>query len=157
MTELSLVTWGQIFTAGLTWHDSSEVSRLNMTSRLTHLLCCGRGRVEMQILSGLFGSVQESSIKLQKVFQQLFWKKILGKPYIIMLWDGRKGHVFQGNSSNFIRWKFHFILQTAAFSCMFLCCCKLVFGHPNFGLIAYSVTIYLCKWKQAPNLHAFQA
>lgn len=131
MTELSLVTWGQIFTAGLTWHYSSEVSRLNMTSRLTCLLCCGTGRVEMQILSELFGSVRERSIKLQKVFQRLFWKKILSKPYIIMLWNGRKEHAFQGNSSNFMRWKFHVMLQTAAYSCMFLYCCKLVFGHPN--------------------------
>ena len=53
--------------------------------KTTCLLCCGR--VEMHILSGLFGSVQERSIKLQKVLQFLIWKKILGKPYIIRIID----------------------------------------------------------------------
>lgn len=99
----------------------------------------------MQILSGLFGSIQECSVKPQKGFQQLFWKKILSKPYS-MLWDGRTGQALQGNSSNFMRQKFHAMLQTAEFSCMFLYCCRLVFGHPNFGLIAYSAIIYSCKW-----------
>lgn len=100
----------------------------------------------MQILSGLFGSIQECSIKLQKGFQQLFWKKMLGKPHTIMLWDGRTGHALQGNSSHFMRRKFHAMLQAAEFSCMFLYCCRMVFGHPNFRLIAYSTIIYLCKW-----------
>lgn len=78
MTELSLVTQGQTLTAGLSWHGSSKVTSFNTNSRLSCLLCCARGSVEMEILPGLFGSAQKRSFKPQHFYACFFVTQYLG-------------------------------------------------------------------------------